>query len=81
MTDFFEMFQPGLRHLREQRDLDKATVVQSKRGDDGPQPLDLDSGHVILRMPPRPRPTLEAGRPASEGTGGPVEASPDEPNA
>ncbi len=66
MSDFFELFQPGLRHLREQRDLDKVLVVESKRGDDGPAPLDLDSGHVVLRLPKRPPAEPETARPAAD---------------
>ena len=32
MTSFFEAFDPGTRHAREQKDLDKVLVVQAKRG-------------------------------------------------
>lgn len=48
MTSFFEAFDPGTRHAREQKDLDKVLVVQAKRGGTGPQPLDLDSGRIVL---------------------------------
>ncbi len=54
MSDFFQLFQPGLRHLREQRDLDKVLVVDQKKGGTGPRPLDFDSGTVVLR-PPTPQ--------------------------
>lgn len=53
MTGFFEIFEPGLRHQREQKDLEKILVVEADKGGSGPQPLDLDSGSVVLRVPPR----------------------------
>ena len=51
MSDFFEIFNPGLRYKREQDDLDKILVVEADKGGSGPQPLDLDSGSVVLRLP------------------------------
>lgn len=52
MSDFFEIFNPGLRHTREQLDAEKMLVVDAEAGGSGPKPLDLDSGSVVLRMPP-----------------------------
>jgi hypothetical protein len=52
MSDFFEIFNPGQRYTREQLETEKLLVVQDAQGGDGPQPLDLDSGTVVLRMPP-----------------------------
>jgi hypothetical protein len=49
MSEFFQLFQPGLRHQNEQRDLDKILVVDEDAGGTGPKPLDLDSGSVVLR--------------------------------
>jgi len=60
VSDFFEIFQPGLKYWNEQRDLDKVLVVQDDAGGTGPAPLDLDSGRVTLVMPPEPE------HPASE---------------
>lgn len=51
MSDFFQLFQPGMRHQNEQRDLDKILVVEEDAGGSGPKPLDLDSGMVTLRRP------------------------------
>lgn len=51
MSDFFQLFQPGLRHQQEQRDLEKILVVDEDNGGTGPKPLDLDSGSVTLRRP------------------------------
>ena len=51
MTEFFEIFNPGARHQREQKDLEKVLVVENKKGGTGPRPLDLDSGKELLRKP------------------------------
>ncbi len=51
MSDFFEIFNPGLRYKREQDDLEKILVVEADKGGSGPEPLDLDSGSVVLRLP------------------------------
>lgn len=66
MTDFFEIFQPGFRHQREQQDLDKILVVEGKLGGTGPRPLDLESGAVTIVMPRRA--TQAAETPAPEDT-------------
>ncbi|MFZ0530196.1 MAG: DUF6191 domain-containing protein, partial [Propionicimonas sp.] len=51
MSDFFELFNPGLRHTREQSDTEKMLVVRTDQSGTGPRPLDLDSGRVVLRLP------------------------------
>lgn len=51
MTEFFEAFNPAARHLREQKDLEKVMVARAKQGGKGPQPLDLDSGRIVLVRP------------------------------
>ena len=53
MSNFFEIFNPGQRYSREQLDTEKLLVVQDAQGGSGPDPLDLDSGSVVLRMPPQ----------------------------
>ena len=67
MSDFFEIFNPGLRHTREQLDLEKMLVVEADKGGSGPKPLDLDSGSVVLRMPagayPEPMQTPQSPEP------------------
>lgn len=55
MSDFIEIFSPGMRHVREQRDLDKILVVEQKKGGAGPQPLDLDAGQVQVQLPQKPK--------------------------
>ena len=52
MSNFFEIFNPGQRYLREQLETEKLLVVQDDQGGSGPDPLDLESGSVVLRMPP-----------------------------
>lgn len=59
MGTFFEIFDPGLRHWREQQDLDKVLVQTDDEGADGPRPLDLASGSVTLRMPRASEPPRE----------------------
>lgn len=55
MSDFFEIFQPGLRYLRDQLETEKLLFVQDAQGGSGPDPLDLESGRVVLRMPAHPQ--------------------------
>jgi len=57
MSNFFEIFNPGQRYTREQLDIEKLLVVQDAQGGSGPDPLDLDSGSVVLRMPAPPTAT------------------------
>lgn len=63
MSDFLQIFQPGMQHQQQQRDLEKILVVTEDAGGTGPKPLDLDSGSVVLRTsvkkvqePPAPHP-------------------------
>lgn len=48
MTGFFEIFNPGQRHWREQRDFDKVAVVPTRKGGKGPLQIDLDDGTVVV---------------------------------
>lgn len=69
MSNFFEIFNPGQRYTREQSDIEKLLVVQDAQGGSGPDPLDLDSGSVVLRMPPQPpAPEPDEGSEASSGS-------------
>ena len=51
MSSFFELFEPGLRYLREQRDLEKVLVVDPAKGADGLGAHDLESGVIVLKRP------------------------------
>ena len=69
---FFELFQPGLRHLREERDRQKSVVANPKHGGSGgPLGIDLSGGTAKFVMPTRPD-TGEADASADEK----VEAEP-----
>ncbi|MET0692312.1 MAG: DUF6191 domain-containing protein [Propionibacteriaceae bacterium] len=49
---FFEIFQPGLRHLREERDRQKTLVTRPTHGGGGgPLGIDLDTGKATFTMP------------------------------
>lgn len=63
MSDFFQIFQPGLRHQQEQRDLEKILVVEEDAGGTGPKPHNLESGKVTIRMPKRAPATEPAPQP------------------
>lgn len=76
MSDFFEIFNPGQRFTRQQLETEKLLVVQDAQGGSGPDPLDLDSGSVVLRMPRLPADDEEAAQDGGPGPGedeGPAE--------
>lgn len=53
MSDFLQIFQPGLRHQQEQRDLEKIFVVDEEAGGPGSKTHDLESGEVTIKIPKR----------------------------
>lgn len=54
MTDFFSIFQPGMQHVREQRDFEKVRFVESAEGaPGGPSLVDFEAGSVTIAVPPR----------------------------
>lgn len=53
MSDFLQIFQPGLRHQQEQRDLEKIFVVDEEAGGPGTKTHDLESGEVTIKIPKR----------------------------
>lgn len=55
---FFEVFQPALRYLRQEREAQKSLVTRPAAGAGGPLGIDLDGGKAVIRMP--------AARPGSE---------------
>jgi len=59
VSDFFELFNPGVKHTREQRDLENSTVVDYEKGGWGPKPHDLASGKVTIKLP-----TIKPNKPA-----------------
>jgi hypothetical protein len=48
---FFEIFQPGLQHLREERDRLKTLVSKPVPGGGAPLGIDLDTGKAVIRLP------------------------------
>ena len=69
---FIEIFDPGARFWREQRDREKMLIVEDAQGGSGPKPLDLDSGEVILQMPARQDSDEEEPADSADGSNGPV---------
>ena len=67
---FFEIFQPGLRHLREERDRLKTLVSRPKHGGEGPMGIDLDGGKATFRMPVK---DATESAPPADATAEPVE--------
>lgn len=67
--NIFEIFNPGDRHWREHKDLEKVQLVAGRRGGKGPISVDLDSGTFELRgdgaeeeLPPRRAPKPSVGK-------------------
>lgn len=60
-NNIFEIFNPGDRHWRENKDFEKVHVFTTRRGGRGPMQVDLDDGTIVL-----------PDRPADEGDGRPV---------
>jgi hypothetical protein len=56
---FFEIFQPGLKHLREERDRQKTLVTRPTHGGGGPLGIDLDNGKATFSMPMKPEESEE----------------------
>jgi len=48
---FFEIIQPGLRHLREERDRQRMLIVRPNHGGGAPLGIDLDAGTAKISLP------------------------------
>ena len=46
--NIFDIFNPGDRHWRENKDFDKVHVFTAKKGGRGPLQVDLDEGSIVL---------------------------------
>lgn len=58
---FLEIFQPGLRHLREERERQRMDVAHPTDGADPLMEIDLDAGTATIVIPsPAPPPSPEA---------------------
>jgi hypothetical protein len=49
---FLEIFQPGLRHLREERERQKLMVARPPAAGRAPLGIDLDAGTAVIPLPP-----------------------------
>jgi hypothetical protein len=65
-VSFLEIFQPGLKHLREERDRQRMLVVRPAHGAGPPMGIDLDAGKATISVRP---PQLEPGEPETHDTG------------
>lgn len=63
---FFEIFQPGLQHLREERDRRRMLVVRPDYGGGAPLGIDLDAGTAKISLP-APAVATDAASDAAEG--------------
>lgn len=64
---FLEIFQPGLRHLREERERQRMDVAHPTNGADPLVEIDLDAGTARIVMPSRGRPAAEESAKPAEG--------------
>ena len=71
---FFEIFSPGLRHQREERDRLKTLIARPNHGAGGPLGIDLDRGKATIPMPVRPAVDQ------AEAADGGLADRPDDPN-
>jgi hypothetical protein len=64
-VSFLEIFQPGLKHLRDERDRQRMLVVRPSHGAGPPMGIDLDAGKATISVTPQ----LEPGEPETHDTG------------
>jgi hypothetical protein len=78
---FMEIFQPGLKYLREERDRRRMDVAYPTNGGNPPIDIDLDAGTATILVPvPAPEPgEVPDPEPGEESAPEPGEESADEP--
>ncbi len=84
---FFEIFQPGLEHLRKEKDRYKMLVSKPTHGGGAPLGIDLEAGVAKIKIPARPAaaevevPDEPAGAdsPTNPPAGHPATPTPEEP--
>jgi hypothetical protein len=74
---FFELFQPGLKYLREEKARQKMLVSKPTHGGGAPLGIDLDAGTAKITIRPKTSPDLPE---ASEAPGD-DQIMPDAPSA
>ena len=67
---FLEIFQPGLKHLYEEKDRQRTLVIRPAQGAGPPLGVDLDAGTASIVVPRRAERTDEAGDEATEDADG-----------
>jgi Family of unknown function (DUF6191) len=76
-VSFFELFQPGLKHLREEKERQKMLVSKPTHGGGAPLGIDLDAGTAKITIKPGVRADAPpAAEPAAEGD----EVTPERPS-
>ena len=50
LVSFFELFQPGLKYLREEKDRQKILVAKPSHGGGAPLGIDLDAGTAKITI-------------------------------
>ena len=83
---FGEIFNPGLRHLREEKERQKMLVSKPTHGGGSPFGIDLEAGvaKITVRRPaadPDPAPDTEPTDATDPGTGDAVADAPTNPSA
>ena len=63
---FLEIFQPGLKHMREERDRQRMLVVRTSHGGGAPLGIDLDAGKATIAVTP---PQFEPEEPDAQDSG------------
>jgi Family of unknown function (DUF6191) len=63
---FLEIFQPGLKHLHEERDRQRTQVIRPAQGAGPPLGIDLEAGTASIVVQRRPAPTGEAANESTE---------------
>lgn len=76
---FFEIFQPGLALLRQEKDRQKMLVSKPTHGGGAPLGIDLEAGVATIRIPARPVAPVEP-EPRAEPADPPTTADPADPD-
>jgi hypothetical protein len=70
---FLEIFEPGLKHLREEKDRQKMLVVRPSHGGGAPLGIDLDAGTATFSVTP-PQDAPESDNAGADGAAVPDSA-------
>ena len=54
LVSFFELFEPGLKYLREEKDRQNILVAKPSHGGGAPLGIDLDAGTAKITIAPKP---------------------------